>query len=128
MYVHRVFDKLIWHTIGPKSFLFAIAQFSLWARCVVNYDYIVANSISSLLIGSRCVPNGAHTNYCWANLAHASKHIKNSTVYVCECVCDSQSHPFIHNTSILIMFYPVWVMLWLLDQWHPHSGVASCQL
>ena len=27
-----VFDKLIWCTIGPKSFLFGTAQFSFWAR------------------------------------------------------------------------------------------------
>ena len=30
----------------------------------VNYDYIVTNSINILLIGSRCIPNGAHTNHC----------------------------------------------------------------
>ena len=48
-----VFDKLIWCTIGPKSFLFGTAQFSLWASGAVNYDYIVTNSINSLLIGSR---------------------------------------------------------------------------
>ena len=30
----------------------------------VNYDYIVTNSINSLLIGSRCIPNGAHTKHC----------------------------------------------------------------
>ena len=30
----------------------------------VNYDYIVTNSINSLLIGSKCIPNGAHTNHC----------------------------------------------------------------
>ena len=48
----RVFDKLIWHTIGPKSFLFGTAQFSLWASGAVNYDYIVTNSINSMLIGS----------------------------------------------------------------------------
>ena len=30
----------------------------------VNYDYIVTNSINSLLIDSRCIPNGAHTNHC----------------------------------------------------------------
>ena len=85
-----VFDKLIWCTIGPKSFLFGTAQFSLWASSTVNYDYIVhvhvhqcfykcihmygtpmvncdyivTNSINSLLIGSRCIPNGAHTNHC----------------------------------------------------------------
>ena len=27
----------------------------------VNYDYIVTNSINSLLIGSKCIPNGTHT-------------------------------------------------------------------
>ena len=30
----------------------------------VNYDYIVTNSINSLLIGSKCITNGAHTNHC----------------------------------------------------------------
>ena len=30
----------------------------------VNYDYIVTNSINSLLIGSRCIPNGTLTNPC----------------------------------------------------------------
>ena len=30
----------------------------------VNYDYIIINSINSLLIGSRCIPNGIHTKYC----------------------------------------------------------------
>ena len=59
-----VFDKLIWHTIGPKSFLFGAAQFSLWASGTVNYHYIVTNSINSLLIGSRCIPNGTHINHC----------------------------------------------------------------
>ena len=30
----------------------------------VNYDYIVTSSINSLLIGSRCISNGTHTNHC----------------------------------------------------------------
>ena len=30
----------------------------------INYDYNVTNSINCLLIGSRCIPNGAHTNHC----------------------------------------------------------------
>ena len=48
MYIHvSVFDKLIWHTIGPKSFLFGTAQFSVWASGAVNYDYIITNSINS---------------------------------------------------------------------------------
>ena len=29
-----------------------------------NYDYIITNSINCLLIGSRYIPNGAHTNHC----------------------------------------------------------------
>ena len=82
IHLHQCFDKLIWHTIGPKIFLFGTAQFSLWASGAVNYDYIVTNSIKSSLIGSRCIPNGAHTNHFWANLAHASKLIKNSDLHV----------------------------------------------
>ena len=46
MYI-SVFDKLIWHTIGPKSFLFGTAQFFLWANGAVNPDYIITNSINS---------------------------------------------------------------------------------
>ena len=49
-YMHiNVFDKIIWHTIGPKSILFGTEQLSLWADGAVNYDYIVTNSINSLL-------------------------------------------------------------------------------
>ena len=44
-----VFDKLIWHTIGPKNFLFGTAQFSLWASGAVNYDYIITNSLVNWL-------------------------------------------------------------------------------
>ena len=42
-------ELLIWH-----SFLFG-------PDGTVNYDYIVTNS---LLIGFKCIPNGAHINYC----------------------------------------------------------------
>ena len=62
-YNYIVFDKP-WHTVGPKSFLFGTAQFSLWTSGTVNYDYIVTNSINCLLISARCIPNGAHTNHC----------------------------------------------------------------
>ena len=62
----RISDKLIWHTIGPKSFLFGTAKF-FGPDGAVDYDYIITNSINSLLIGSSCIPNGAHT----PNLAHA---------------------------------------------------------
>ena len=82
-----VFDKLIWCTIGSKSFLFGTAQFSLWASGTVNYDYIVTNSIKSSLIGSRCIPNAPHTDHFWANMAHASKLIKNSDVHAMYITC-----------------------------------------
>ena len=81
MYI-SMFDKLIWRTIDPKSFLFGTAQFSLWASGTVNYDYFVTNSINSLLIGSKCILNGAHTNHFGANFAHASKLIKISDVHM----------------------------------------------
>ena len=55
-----IFDKLIWHTIGSKGFLFGTAQFSLWAVMIILSLY---NSINYLLIGSRCIPNGTHTNH-----------------------------------------------------------------
>ena len=42
---YRVFDKLIWRTIGPKSFLFGTAQFSLWGIGAVNNNYIVTNTL-----------------------------------------------------------------------------------
>ena len=61
--ISRVFDKIIRCTIGPKSFLFRTAQFSLWASGSVDYHYIVTNIINSLVISSRCIPNGAHTNH-----------------------------------------------------------------
>ena len=65
MYI-SVFDKLIWHTVGTNtcSFLLGTAQFSNRASGAVNYDYIVTNSINSLLIGSRCIPNAPLTNHC----------------------------------------------------------------
>ena len=52
-----------------------------WPDCAVNYD-IFSYSINSFLIGSKCIPNGTHTNHCWDNLADASKCIKNSVMYM----------------------------------------------
>ena len=43
----QCFDKLIWCTIGPKSFLFGLHS-SLFGRDgAVNYDYIATNSINN---------------------------------------------------------------------------------
>ena len=50
----------------------------------VNYGYIVTNS--TLLIGSRCIPNGTHTNHVepiWPMLQNISK----TLMYICMYVC-----------------------------------------
>ena len=57
-------ELLIWHcTTGPDG--------------TDYYDYIVTNSINSLLIGSRCIPNGTHTltivEPIWPMLQNVSK-------------------------------------------------------
>ena len=106
-----VFDNLIWCIIGPKSFLFGTAWFSLWASGAVNFDYIVTNSISSLLIGSRCILNGAHTNHFRANLAHASRRSKNPDLHIDSLLCTTQNDLTLINMSIfyfmtLINFTP----------------------
>ena len=59
----------------------------------VNYDHIVTNNIKSLLIGSRCILNGTHTNNCCSNLAHTSKHIKNCDVHI------------IHQSTVTLLIY-----------------------
>ena len=60
-----VFDKLIWCTIDPhlaqRAFYLAQNSSPFGPDGTVNYDYIiVTNSIKSLLIESKCIPNGAH--------------------------------------------------------------------
>ena len=55
MYI-SVFDKLIWHTIDPKSFCLTLHSSHFRPDGAVDYDYIVTNS---LLIGSKCISNGA---------------------------------------------------------------------
>ena len=52
-----------WPKLQRASYL-ALRSSLFGTDGAVNYDYIVTNSINSLLIGSRCVPNGAHTNHC----------------------------------------------------------------
>ena len=86
----------------------------------VNYDYIVTNSINSLLIGSRCILNGAHTNHFWVNLAQTSKLIKNSARYlfpewVIYCI-----HKHITITTLFkypqhIQTFPIFLFLLLLN-------------
>ena len=47
--MYQCFDKLIWCTIVPKSFLFGTAEFTLGASGAGNYDYIITNSFVNLL-------------------------------------------------------------------------------
>ena len=62
----------------------------------VNYDYIVTNSINCLLIGSRCIPNGAH----------ASKRIKNSVLHVHVCVSVFiLSHELVYVCVYMYMYF-----------------------
>ena len=52
----RVFDNLIWAPyLALHSSLFGPDD-------TVNYDYIITNSINTLLIGS--IPNSAHIHHC----------------------------------------------------------------
>ena len=54
----------------------------------VNCDYIVTNTINSLFVGSRYIPNSARTNHCWANLAHTSKRrpiVSSSLIQMMQC-------------------------------------------
>ena len=41
-----------------------------------SYDNVVTNSSNTLLMGSRCIPNGTHTEPIWPML------IKNSVYYI----------------------------------------------
>ena len=52
--IGNVFDKLIWCTIGPTTSYLALHSSFFGPDGTVNCDYIITNSINSLLIGSRC--------------------------------------------------------------------------
>ena len=47
-----------------RAFYLALHNCLFGPNGPANYDYIVTNSINSLLIGSRCIRNGANTNHC----------------------------------------------------------------
>ena len=61
----RVFDKSSHGTpLAQRASYLALHSSLFGPEGAVSYDYIVTNSINSLLIGSRCIPNGTHTNHC----------------------------------------------------------------
>ena len=76
----------------PKGLLIRYCTVLSEPDGAVNYNCIVTNSINSLLIGSRCIPNGAHTSDCSANSFHASKRIKKYDVHVHVHVCVHCQH------------------------------------
>ena len=55
--------------LAQRAFYLALHSSLFGPDGTVMYDYIITNSINSLLTGSICIPNGTHTNLCWA---HAS--------------------------------------------------------
>ena len=81
-------ELLIWHCT-----ILSLGQMA--------HDYIITNSINSLLIGSRCTLSGAHTNHCWVNLAHCfTKYHKlclkgillaNISIWISIITCPSRS-------------------------------------
>ena len=68
----------------------------------VNYDYIVTNNINSLLIGSRCIPNGTHTltivEPIWPMLHNVSKTQGKSVT--CSFNSTEQAKPS-HRTDLI---------------------------
>ena len=67
--VSSVFDKLIWAYQITVSYLeLHSSHFGPDGAVTCSYSGIITNSIDSLLIGSLCIPNGAHINRCLANL------------------------------------------------------------
>ena len=65
---------------APLAKRVCLAQYSshIGHDGAVIYYYIVTNSLVNWI---KMYSNSAHTNHCSANLAHASKLIKNSDVY-----------------------------------------------
>ena len=49
--------------LAQRASYLALHSSLFGAHDAVNYDYIVTNSINSLLIGSGYIPSGAHTNH-----------------------------------------------------------------
>ena len=46
--------------LAQRASYMALHSFLFGPDDAVNYDYIITNSINSLLIGSRCIPNSIH--------------------------------------------------------------------
>ena len=59
MYMPEFFIRSYGTPFAQKASYLALHSSHFWPDGAVNYDYIVTISINSLLIGSRCIPNGA---------------------------------------------------------------------
>ena len=62
MYINQSFDKLYGTSLAQRASDWALQSSLSGPDGAFNYEYIVTNSIESLLIGSK--PNSAHTNHC----------------------------------------------------------------
>ena len=74
LYVMQLYTSVFWKAPLAQTASYLTLHSSLFGLDgAVIYAYNVTISMDCLLIGSRCIPNGTHTNHCWA---HASKHQK----------------------------------------------------
>ena len=76
-YIHVIPVLFISSYGAPLTLYFALVSSLFETDDTDNYEYLVNNSIKSLLIGSRSILNGKQTN-----LAHASKCIKKSACHI----------------------------------------------
>ena len=84
----------------------------------------------TLLIGSKCVPNGTHTNHCCDNLAHASKVIKNSAMNMYMYNLYSHVYVYLHNYIYTHMYmfisYIQYVCNYIIIHVYRHIYVHVC--
>ena len=85
----------------PKELLIWHYTVLSLASGAVNYDYIVTNSIKTLLIGSRCIPNGTHVEPIWPMLQKVSKTL-STTLHTVAVVFFM--HPHTNTMYIYIEF------------------------
>ena len=95
-------------TLAQRAPYLALHSSVFGPNDLVNYDYIVTNGINSLLIGSRCIRNGTHTNHCWAILAHFKTYQKLAefkySMYICVTTDYSIHHGSMHCRVLTRLF------------------------
>ena len=62
IYIYTYTQACTSASLAQRAFYLALHSSLFGPDGAVNYDYIVTNSINSLLIGSTCILNGTHNN------------------------------------------------------------------